>query len=54
MEEIPVLTDQERAVLLAELKDAETRMAAGEYIDFDPGTFKERLLRIYHDSKRRS
>ena len=46
MEEIPVLTEQERAQLLAELKDSEERIKAGDYIEFDPKEFKDRMLRI--------
>lgn len=52
MEEIPVLSDQERADLAASLKDAEARVKAGEAIDYEPKSFKKRLLDIYRGVKR--
>ncbi len=52
MEEIPVLSETERAELLASLKEAERRAAAGEAVEFDPKTFKDRLLGIYRAAKR--
>lgn len=52
MEEIPVLTDEEREALLRSLKEAEAQIAAGNFIKYDPKTFKERLLAIYRDGKR--
>ena len=50
MEEIPVLSDQERAELTTSLKEAEARVKAGKAgkaIDYDPKTFKDRLVGIY-------
>ena len=38
MEEIPVLSDQERAELTTSLQDAEARVKAGKAIDYDPKT----------------
>ena len=52
MEEIPVLTGKERAELVASLKDAQARIKAGKGVDYDPKTFKDRLLRIYRSGKR--
>jgi len=52
MEEIPVLSEKERAELTNSLKQAETRIKAGRGIDHDPKTFKKRLVRIYRDGKR--
>ena len=52
MEEIPVLDDGERAELLASLKQAEAEIKAGKAIDYDPKTFKDRLLGIYRRNKR--
>lgn len=52
MEDIPVLSEQERADLVASLKQAETRAKAGEGIDYDSTTFKKRLVGIYRGSKR--
>ncbi len=51
MEEIPVLSEQERADLLKSLKDAEARAKAGEAIDYDSAGFKARLLEIYRGRK---
>jgi hypothetical protein len=52
MEEIPVLSDRERAELTASLKAAEARVKAGKAIDYDPKTFKQRLIDIYRGTKR--
>ena len=52
MEEIPVLGEEERAALLTSLKEAEARAKAGEAIDYDPKTFKDRLRGIYRGAKR--
>jgi len=52
MEEIPVHSDAERADLLTSLQDAEARMKAGQGVDFDPKTFKARLVNVYQGSKR--
>ena len=52
MEELPVLSEKERAELLNSLKQAEARIKGGQGIDYDPKTFKDRLLRIYRGSGR--
>ena len=52
MEEIPVLDDTERADLIRSLKEAEARVQAGKAIDYDPKTFRKRLVDIYRGSKR--
>ena len=52
MEEIPVLSSKERADLLDSLKAAESRVKAGKAIDYDPNTFKDRLIGIYQARKR--
>lgn len=52
MEEIPVLSDNERAELLRSLKEAESRVQAGEAVDYDSKIFKQRLVDIYRCSKR--
>jgi len=52
MEEVPLLSESERAELLASLKEAEARVKAGEAIDYDPQEFKKRLLDIYRNAKR--
>ena len=52
MEEIPVLSETERTDLIDSLKQAEARVKAGKAIDYDPKTFKRRLLDIYRGGKR--
>jgi hypothetical protein len=52
MEEIPVPDEGERAELLAALKESEARIKAGDYTEYDPKKFKDRLLRIYRRKKR--
>ena len=52
MEELPVLSEEERAELVRSLKDAEARAAAGEAVDYDPATYKDRLIGIYRDGKK--
>jgi hypothetical protein len=52
MEEIPVLSARERAELLASLEAAEARVKAGKAVDYDPKTFKDRLIGIYRARKR--
>ena len=52
MEEIPVLSEKERAELTTSLKAAEARVKAGKGIDYDPKTFKDRLVGIYRGDKR--
>ena len=52
MEEIPVLDERERAVLIRALQEADVRVSAGEAIDYDPKTFRQRLIDIYRASKR--
>ncbi len=38
-EEMPVLSAEEKAELLQSLKDAQARIAKGEYVAFKPGEF---------------
>jgi hypothetical protein len=52
MEEIPVLSDRERAELTTSLKEAEARIDAGKAVDYEPKTFKDRLIAIYRRGKR--
>ena len=52
MEEIPVLSDRERAELTTSLKEAEARVKAGKAVDYDPKTFRNRLVGIYRSAKR--
>ena len=46
MEEAPILSDEERAEMIASLKAAKARIAAGEYVEHDPDTFVDRLMDI--------
>ena len=46
MEEAPILSGKERAEMIASLKAAEARIAAGEYVEHDPDTFVDRLMDI--------
>jgi hypothetical protein len=52
MEEVPVLSDKERAELRTSLEEAEGRIKAGQGVDYDPETFKKRLTDIYRSGKR--
>jgi hypothetical protein len=52
MEEIPVLSDRERAELTTSLKEAEARINAGKAVDYEPKTFKDRLIAIYRRGMR--
>jgi hypothetical protein len=52
MEEVPVLSEEERAELLRSLKQSEERIARGEAVEYDPATFKDRLIGIYRSRKR--
>jgi hypothetical protein len=50
--EFQSLCDRERDQLLVSLKQAEARIEAGQALDYDPKTFKGRLIAIYRDAKR--
>jgi hypothetical protein len=52
MEEIPVLSEKERAELVSTLKSAQTRMKSGRGVEYNPEAFERRLLDIYRKSKR--
>jgi hypothetical protein len=49
MKEVPVLSEGERRELLTSLKDAEARVKADNAIDYDPKSFKDRLIAILRD-----
>ncbi len=44
MEEVLLLSEEERAEMVTSLKAAETRIAAGEYIEHDPDTFVDEMM----------
>jgi hypothetical protein len=46
MEEVPALSEQERADLVASLKQAEAEVAAGRARPFDREEFRKRFLAI--------
>ena len=46
MEELPILSDEERAEMLASLKAAEARIAAGQYVEHDRESFVKRMLDV--------
>jgi hypothetical protein len=47
MDELSVLTAEARAKLLAELRIAEAEIASGQFVEYDPEAFVQRLLSIY-------
>ena len=51
-EENPVLSDQERAQLTTSLEEAEARVTAGQAVDHESKTFKDRLIGIYRRGER--
>lgn len=52
MEEIPVLTEAERAEFIASLKESEARIAAGNFVRYDSESFKAHLLEVYRRAKK--
>lgn len=52
MEELPVLSEEERAKLLADLKVAEAEIASGHYTELDAEAFRQRLLDLYRNKTR--
>ena len=52
MEELPVLSDDERTKLLADLKTAEAEAASGQSTEYQVEAFRQRLLDIYRDKTR--
>ena len=52
MEELPILSEEERAEMVASLKAAEARIAAGQYVEHDSTTFVDRLMDVRADAIR--
>lgn len=52
MEEVPILSEEERAEMVASLKAGEDRIAAGQHVEHDPDTFVDRLMAIRADAIR--
>ena len=46
MEELPILSEEERAEMLASLKAAEARIAVGQCAEHDPDAFVDRLMKV--------
>jgi hypothetical protein len=46
MEEAPILSEEERADMVAVLKDAEARVACGESVEHDPDTFVDHMMEV--------
>ena len=51
MEEIPVLSDKERADFIDAMNEAQRRLQDGDAIEYDSKTFKDRLVSIYRGGK---
>ena len=51
MEEIPVLSDKERADFIDAMNEAQRRLQGGDAIEYDSKTFKDRLVSIYRGGK---
>ena len=51
MEEIPVLSDEERADFIDALNEAQRRLQDGDVVEYDSKTFKDRLVGIYRGRK---
>jgi hypothetical protein len=52
MDEIPVLSAQERAELIDSLEAAEGRIEVGDLVEYDPERFEDRLLDIHPSANR--
>lgn len=52
MEALPVLSEEERDALVRELQQSQAQVDAGQAVDHDPATLKQRLLAIYRGAKR--
>ena len=46
MEEVLLLSEEERTDMVASLKAAEARIAAGQYVEHDAETFVDRLMDV--------
>ncbi|MBV8568576.1 MAG: hypothetical protein JO366_13900 [Methylobacteriaceae bacterium] len=53
MEEMPVLTPDERAELLRSLEEAEASIKAGEGVEYDPEELKAWLQATYRGDRRK-
>ena len=51
MEEVPIISDAERADLIASLKEAEAEIAAGGGTIYDSETFRARFIAQYREAK---
>jgi hypothetical protein len=46
MEEMPLLSEAERADMIASLKAAEAEIAAGHFVEHDSSTFVDRMMAL--------
>lgn len=53
MEEVPVLSDEERAELLQSLKDAQADIAAGRFAELEPSEVEEWLREIAREERQK-
>ena len=51
MEEVPVLTTEERAEFITSLEEAEASIKAGDFIEHDTESFRNWLFALYRDRK---
>jgi hypothetical protein len=49
MEEVPVLTTEERAEFITSLEEAEASIKAGDFIEHDTESFRNWLFALYRD-----
>jgi hypothetical protein len=52
MEEVPLLSPEERAALVSSLEEADARVKAGQAIEYNPAALKDRLLNLHRKAKR--
>ena len=53
MEEVPVLSEEEKAELIASLKQAQAEIAAGDYFEFRQGELGPWLRQQLEEARRR-
>ena len=52
MEEVPLLSQKERAALISSLEEADARIRAGQGSEYGPAVLNDRLLDIHRKAKR--
>ena len=51
MEEVPILSESERDEMIASLKAAEARIAAGQFVTYDAQAFHDRFVGVYQAAR---